>query len=294
MHPIIQSLWIGDDLTNLEKLCIQSFLDHGHKFHLYTYTNIGGIPAGAMIKDGNEILPESAIFRNRGGSVAGFSDWFRYALLVKRGGIWMDMDMVCIRAFDFDDEILLVNVGEGLLTTAVIGMPPNHSMMVALEKSCREHKKREGSKFGEVGGPVVITRFIDQFGLRKYAKPYTHFVPLEPNQCFHLFNATFAGNKTIYEDTYSIHFSNEMLRGAGYFDKNAVFHKDSFFEMLKAKHGIANKPDAKKITPADLDAMVVARAMKRTKRQKKQKYIVPFVLAIIAALVISNVFFLLR
>ena len=42
MLPIIQSLWIGDDLTNLEKLCVQSFIDHGHEFHLYTYADIGG------------------------------------------------------------------------------------------------------------------------------------------------------------------------------------------------------------------------------------------------------------
>ena len=33
----IQSLWIGPRLSNMEHLCIKSFIDHGHKFHLYIY-----------------------------------------------------------------------------------------------------------------------------------------------------------------------------------------------------------------------------------------------------------------
>ena len=32
---VIQSLWIGDRLSVMERLCIQSFLDQGHQFHLY-------------------------------------------------------------------------------------------------------------------------------------------------------------------------------------------------------------------------------------------------------------------
>ena len=33
---IIQSLWIGPRLSNMEYLCIKSFIDFGHEFHLYT------------------------------------------------------------------------------------------------------------------------------------------------------------------------------------------------------------------------------------------------------------------
>ena len=38
--PIIQSLWIGQRLSDLERLCIRSFLQKGHPFHLYTYNEI--------------------------------------------------------------------------------------------------------------------------------------------------------------------------------------------------------------------------------------------------------------
>ncbi len=43
MLPIIQSLWIGNPLSKLERLCIQSFIDHGHEFHLYTYATVGSL-----------------------------------------------------------------------------------------------------------------------------------------------------------------------------------------------------------------------------------------------------------
>ena len=35
-NKVIKSLWIGDQLSRLEQLCIKSFLYHGHEFHLYT------------------------------------------------------------------------------------------------------------------------------------------------------------------------------------------------------------------------------------------------------------------
>ena len=44
--PIIQSLWIGKELSVLEQLCICSFLKNGHNFHLYTYEKINNVPDG--------------------------------------------------------------------------------------------------------------------------------------------------------------------------------------------------------------------------------------------------------
>ena len=35
MSNIIQSLWIGTELSNLERLSIKSFIDNGHTYHLY-------------------------------------------------------------------------------------------------------------------------------------------------------------------------------------------------------------------------------------------------------------------
>ena len=53
---IIQSLWIGPRLSNMEHLCIKSFIDFGHEFHLYTYDKVDNIPEGVIVKDGISII----------------------------------------------------------------------------------------------------------------------------------------------------------------------------------------------------------------------------------------------
>ena len=91
---IVQSLWIGE-ITNMEIMCIKSFLEHQHEFHLYTYGTIEGIPDGTVVLDANEIMPESEVFQLKDQYLP-FSDIWRYWLLYKKGGIWVDMDMVCV------------------------------------------------------------------------------------------------------------------------------------------------------------------------------------------------------
>ena len=105
---IIQSLWIGPRLSNMEHLCIKSFIDFGHEFHLYTYDKVDNIPEGVIVKDGNEILPASEIYRYKNGSVSAFSNLFRFTMLFKRGGYWVDTDLACIRPFKFDKDYVVV------------------------------------------------------------------------------------------------------------------------------------------------------------------------------------------
>ena len=54
--PLIQTLWIGGELSVLEQLSLASFLKNGHGVHLYTYDGVTGAPAGTEIRDGREIL----------------------------------------------------------------------------------------------------------------------------------------------------------------------------------------------------------------------------------------------
>jgi hypothetical protein len=91
----------------MEKLCISSFLRHGHPFHLYVYQETEGIPAGTIVCDANEILPASRIFMYRAHqSYAGFSNFFRYKLLLEKGGWWVDADTVCVKPFEFAEPFV--------------------------------------------------------------------------------------------------------------------------------------------------------------------------------------------
>lgn len=109
-NQIVHGLWIGDKLSALELLTLESFLHHGHRFHLWTYGPLlTQLPEGVVLCDANEVIPASNIFCYKHGnefghglgSYAGFSDLFRYKLLLEHGGWWTDMDITCLRPLNF-------------------------------------------------------------------------------------------------------------------------------------------------------------------------------------------------
>src|SRR5690349_5880044 len=112
----IHGLWIGRELSKLEQLTIRSFLRQGHSFNLWVYDDLeDDVPDGVALHDAARILPRDRIFlkeRPDPGSSVGkksfgpFSDLFRYKLLHDQGGIWVDMDLTCLKAFDFDEPYL--------------------------------------------------------------------------------------------------------------------------------------------------------------------------------------------
>src|SRR5690242_7467336 len=97
---LIQSFWHGANLPRHCTLCLKSFVDLGHQFHLYTYDDGVAVPEGITLRDAREVLPESSVFfyqiGDGVGSVAGFSNRFRYKLLLEQGGWWVDTDVLCL------------------------------------------------------------------------------------------------------------------------------------------------------------------------------------------------------
>ena len=88
--------WARGPLSQLERLCIGSFVRQGYATQLWTYGGLDNAPAGAVLRDARDVLPESALFLNRRGSYAGFSDLFRYTVLHRHGGLYSDTDVVAL------------------------------------------------------------------------------------------------------------------------------------------------------------------------------------------------------
>jgi hypothetical protein len=95
-NNIIQGLWIGNELSRFEYNSIKSYIKQGYEYHLYTYEKVKNIPKGVILKDGNEILDNRYIFYYEG-SIAPFSDIFRYKLLFDKGGVWSDCDIINVK-----------------------------------------------------------------------------------------------------------------------------------------------------------------------------------------------------
>lgn len=133
-RPVINSMWTGSLLSPMELLTMKSFLAHGHRFRLWIYgEEPAGLPDGIELREAGAILPASRIFKNeRGwnpGSYAAFSDLFRYRLLLREGGWWVDMDVLCLQPFDFPEPYVFRPHHELKLAGNIMKCPPGSPLM---------------------------------------------------------------------------------------------------------------------------------------------------------------------
>jgi hypothetical protein len=112
---LLQSYWSGAPLSLLERACLTSWVAFGARVHLYTHDSISGLEAQipAVVRrhirvlDADAIVDRSRKFNYKGDAPKSkradaftalpFSDLFRYEMLRKVGGIWMDMDIMLVR-----------------------------------------------------------------------------------------------------------------------------------------------------------------------------------------------------
>lgn len=234
--PVIQSLWVGNELSKMEQLCIKSFLDNGHPFHLYAYNEITGLPDGVVVKDANEILPEMSVFKYKDrDTYSGFANMFRYKLLLEKGSFWVDMDIVCIEAFEFDTEYVFASVRNHAslpeITNFIIKAPANSPIM----ESCYQSAlclAPENTYWG-MTGPKLIAKKVIEFGLESFITEPDVFAPVIWQNFRFLISSDWPGlEKEQIRKVKAVHLWNEMwrLNGVG---KNTTFNPDCVYEQLK-------------------------------------------------------------
>jgi hypothetical protein len=179
----IQSLWVGPRLSVMEQVSIASFLHHGHEYHLFTYGPVEGLPAGAVLEDARSILPDSMIFQYRDhASYAGFSNYFRYKLLLERGGWWVDTDTVCLQPFDFDEPYVIASQptkdGREIPTASPIKAPAGSPAFAHAWEYCLS-RRPEDLVWGETG-PRLVADVIGRYCLEQFRQPREVFCPLHP------------------------------------------------------------------------------------------------------------------
>mgnify|MGYP000904628811 CR=1 FL=1 len=233
-NKVIQSLWIGNSLSTMEKLCISSYIQNGHEFHLYKYNDIDGIPNGTIIKDANKIISSKDIFLDSRGGVASFSDWFRYKLLYDRGGWWVDMDTVCLKYFDINEEYAFsregFNMEKGSVNNGFIKSPSKAEFLKDLLLII-EQKKNQKIIWGEFG-PTLLRNVLQNYDSNMYIHPPEVFCPIYWTENYKLISQQ---NFKFSDKTYAIHLWNEIWR-LGCLNKDAIYHPDSIYEKLKFKY----------------------------------------------------------
>jgi hypothetical protein len=213
----VNGLWIGPRLSPLERACVQSFLGKGHTFNLYVYESVENVPSGCTVCDATSIIPRSHVFTHSDGpgvgSLAGFSDLFRYKLLYEQGGWWTDLDVFCLSASLPKLPIVIGRQDAHLINGAILRFPQHDPAMHAAFNEC----VAKGSSIGwaEIG-PELLTRYVKDGKITTDVLPIPVFYPLHFTQFWAVLDPrrTEHAAQTI-RDSACLHLWNEMIRRHG-------------------------------------------------------------------------------
>jgi len=227
------TLWIGERLGAVERACLRSVLRQGHRLGLYCYRPPMGIPAGVEVRDAAEILPERCVFRTRGGSVAAFSDWFRYELQRNGAGTWIDADMYLLRQIDDARPYLFGEEAPGVLNNAILRLPASSPMLQPLlspfagEKPYWLVPRRKATSrlrerlFGPPSiasmpwgttGPAALTAIARDHGFAGEGQPKEVFYPMPWTRAAWILEPDTKLDDVTTKQTVGVHLWNEMIK----------------------------------------------------------------------------------
>ena len=243
---VLQSLWIGSRLSVMEQLSIRSFLQNGYRFHLFTYQEVENIPEGTVVLHGEEILPPEEIFcyqRGYGkGSYAAFSNMFRYKLLFDRGGWWTDLDSVCLRPLDGEEQHVMGHQrmpdGRREVASGLMKVPQGSPLMAHCLDVCRK-ADRAKLMWGHLG-PALVTAAIAAMDVPVRILDPDAFYPIDYWDLWPLVT-----DVSLPSDGYAVHLWNSGWRRKR-LDPDAVYPPQCLYEQLKRRYATPSPPGARR------------------------------------------------
>ena len=232
---IVASLWIGEGLSVVEQASIRSFQKVGDHFVLYAYGPVSGVPEGVEVRDAQEVFPCTNIVRHKKtGSPAIHADLFRYALLEKVGLIWVDLDVIALKSFEFSGDYVFAYESAASVANGILKLPPESETLKQLRaikmdakgyppqvtglRRLRYHVKYLGRKlpidrwtWGSTG-PKALTYFLKKYGEIHHALPISSFysIPLERARDFVIPGKI--TSESLPEDAWAVHLWGTELR----------------------------------------------------------------------------------
>ena len=143
------------------------------------------------------------------------ADIWRYEILERYGGVYVDMDMYCVKPLDplhyyYDFYAGISNVNAIELNNALIACSPHHPLIIECVNNIK--KSKPGHPFQETiarTGPIYFTRIFMRYINKKshnrvIALPVSFFYPL-PNS-FHGPQSDYILQHWIKPETFTVHF----------------------------------------------------------------------------------------
>lgn len=232
----VNCMWIGPHLPQLEQACLLAMLKHGHKVNLFTYAKLDNVPSGIEICDIREILPEECIFRHRKtGSPSLTADMFRYQMLRKSLGIWLDTDVLLLQPLQITKQQVYGLQSHNFANNAILYLPSGSPVLDSLcafsedpypvppwfpawQRSILSVRKNIGMpkhvrqmSWG-VFGPQALTYFAKKHAQMKFARAAHVFYPIPFEQAHGPFMESYDTESRIRPDTFALHLWSHRLR----------------------------------------------------------------------------------
>ena len=226
-------MWIGDEISLHERVCISSFVRSGFDVQLWAYQALS-VPDGVVLRDGNEILNESIRFKyeqqSDAGNLACFADLFRYKLMALQHGWWIDTDNICLKSVEEFQRLANTNNKQ-----AVAGF--ESSKFIACGVIIWDNKELDNlisKKLQEAGlnfswgtiGPRLLTDAFKKLSME--AENQNTFYPIKYKDCYKMFLTEHREScECRCKDSLSFHLWNQQLH-RWHYPKNFMPPKGSF------------------------------------------------------------------
>lgn len=222
----IYTLWIKGELSPLNHLCIASFKANGFSPIVYSFDD--SITPDCEVRSAQELFSANEVYMYENMPDAfkfgGIAERLKAEMLYRLGGWHIDMDVVCLKPFDFEADYVLKPHRLGVVGNII--KAPKHSKMAeyyvkwtkSITKDNRDFERSfigltAAVSFLDLGGYVVAA---DIFGMDEDK----FYIPLLQN----------AGMYPT-PDRYAIHFCGAMEHYKNY-------EPNSWFENELKKYGI--------------------------------------------------------
>jgi hypothetical protein len=209
------TFWAGSAISAYELACLRSFALHGYPVTVFTYEESLSLPGGVRQGDAREIVDARYMDRfilNGQASLPHFADFFRYALLSKTSSIWIDSDLLMLRAFDEPlPETVLAKDHNGEILNGFIRIDHSDLRLAKLLETTRSLAGKELGRWGATG-PLLVTKVFHAAGPPSKAFGPEQIYPIGHDDFWKMFLPDYVDEcESLCSSAYTVHLWNNII-----------------------------------------------------------------------------------
>lgn len=235
----LKTLWHGETIGPYQLMCLKSFAASGHRVEVFSYNRDLNVPDWVSVEDAAEILPREVVLRPLGeeGAFAIHANLFRYALLQKLGGWWIDPDVLLLKPDLPPGNVFFAGLDVfGRVPTGVLKFPAGHGL---LTEALAEVESLSGSLEGwEQSGSTLLTSLVERHKLGGKIQNRTPLGPVSWFDVPDLFDPDSAERLSrLCKDFHFLHLHDDVWRRAG-IPHDLAPPEGSFLDGQTQKYGV--------------------------------------------------------